>query len=271
MTTTVNILDSLKPITLDEINAEAAMLTRVDRKYVMHREQLDEVLRHIPQDTRVLEIAGVRQQRYRTVYFDTDDLLSYRMTAQKRRRRFKVRTRVYQDTQVSFCEIKTSGPRGLTIKQRVPIEVAEALDSVVPQHTAAWVDSTLSAARVPACHGALRPVLVNQYRRTTLCPGDLGRATIDTDIAFGRGSERPENPEHPKPRRAGAASEALFGFGIVYIETKSGARPSRLDRVLWSLGHRPARVSKFGTGMAALNPGLAHNRWTPIMREFYSH
>ncbi|KQB83820.1 polyphosphate polymerase domain-containing protein [Corynebacterium oculi] len=255
MTSTVNIMEGLAPITLEEINAEAAMLTRVDRKYVMHATQLAEVLRHIPQDTRVLEIAGVRQQRYRTVYFDTDDLLSYRMTAQKRRRRFKVRTRVYQDTEVSFCEIKTAGPRGLTVKQRVPIEVAEALENMVPQHTAAWVDATLGAARVPTRHRALRPVLFNQYRRTTLCPNDLGRATIDTDIAFGHG----------------AASEAVRGFGIVYIETKSGNSPSRLDRVLWSLGHRPARVSKFGTGMAALNPGLAYNRWTPIMREYYSH
>lgn len=236
------------------------MLTRVDRKYVLHREQLDEVLRHIPGDTRVLEIAGVRQQRYRTMYFDTADLLSYRMTAQQRRRRFKVRTRVYQDTEASFCEIKTAGPRGLTVKQRVPIEVAEALDNVLPQHAAPWVDSVLSAARVPARHRTLRPALLNEYRRITLRPSDMGRVTIDTDIAFGPGGDQP----------AGVAADAVQGFGIVYIETKSGSRPGRLDRVLWSLGHRPARVSKFGTGMAALNPTLAHNRWTPIMREYYS-
>ncbi|KQB86388.1 polyphosphate polymerase domain-containing protein [Corynebacterium lowii] len=262
MTGTVTTLDALPAISLEEINAEAAMLTRVDRKYVMHHSQLEQVLRHVPGDTRVLEIDGLRQQRYRTVYFDTDDLLSYRMTAQKRRRRFKVRTRVYLDTEVSFCEIKTSGPRGLTIKQRVPIAVAEALSNTVLQHTAGWVDSTLHQARVPTAHHRLRPVLLNQYRRTTLCPSDLGRATIDTSIAFGSGVQA-SSDEAGEP-------EALHGYDIVFIETKSGNSPSRLDRILWSLGHRPARVSKFGTGMAALNPHLAHNRWSPVMREYYA-
>ncbi|MEJ4099868.1 polyphosphate polymerase domain-containing protein [Corynebacterium mastitidis] len=259
MRSTVTAVDALESISLDELNAEAAMFTRVDRKYVMHRWQLDEVMRRIPGDTRVLDIAGVRQQRYRTVYFDTEDLLSYRMTAQKRRRRFKVRTRVYLDTQASFCEVKTSGPRGLTIKQRVPIAVAEALDNVVPHHAAPWVDSTLDAARVPTCHRELRPVLLNEYRRTTLCPSDLGRATIDTDIAFSSGDHLLAQPQAQPAHR----------YGIVFIETKSGSSPSRLDRILWQLGHRPARVSKFGTGMAALNPALAHNRWTPVMREYY--
>lgn len=259
MRSTVTAFDALPPISLEEINAEAAMLTRVDRKYVMHREQLDAVLRRVPDDTRVLDIDGVRQQRYRTVYFDTEDLLSYRMTSQKRRRRFKVRTRVYLDTRASFCEIKTSGPRGLTVKQRVPIGVAEALENAVPTHTARWVDATLGAARVPTCHRELRPVLLNRYCRTTLRPSDLGRATIDTDIAFTTG----DGLSH------GGRSEQEHHYGIVFIETKSGSSPSRLDRILWQLGHRPARVSKFGTGMAALNPELPHNRWAPVMREYY--
>ena len=57
--------------------------------------------------------------------------------------------------------------------------------------------------------------------------------------------------------------------GMAMIETKSGSRASEVDRVLWTQGHRPARVSKFATGMAALSPDLVANRWGRVLhREF---
>jgi hypothetical protein len=49
---------------------------------------------------------------------------------------------------------------------------------------------------------------------------------------------------------------------VLVIETKSppgAAGP--LDRRLWSLGHRPVRISKYGTGLALLTPDLPGNRW----------
>ncbi len=116
----------LDSITLDDMNTEARMMTRVDRKYLIHTDELRAFLDEVPADTRVLEINGKRQQRYATTYFDTPDLLSYRMTAQKRRRRFKVRQRTYVDSSLGFCEVKTRGPRGVTVKHRVPIAPAYA-------------------------------------------------------------------------------------------------------------------------------------------------
>ena len=50
------------------------------------------------------------------------------------------------------------------------------------------------------------------------------------------------------------------------VETKSGSRPSRVDRLLWRHGHRPTRVSKFATGMAVLDPRLPANRWSAALR-----
>ena len=48
---------------------------------------------------RVLERrTALRDFAYESVYFDTPDLLSFRMAAQPRRRRFKLRTRTYLDT-----------------------------------------------------------------------------------------------------------------------------------------------------------------------------
>ena len=49
---------------------------------------------------------------------------------------------------------------------------------------------------------------------------------------------------------------------MLVVETKSGTtRPGPLDRRLWELGHRPTRISKYGTGLALLTPDLQTNRW----------
>jgi hypothetical protein len=49
--------------------------------------------------------------------------------------------------------------------------------------------------------------------------------------------------------------------GKVIMETKSGSAAGPLDRHLWAHGVRPCRISKFATGLAALNPQLPANRW----------
>ena len=49
---------------------------------------------------------------------------------------------------------------------------------------------------------------------------------------------------------------------MLVVETKSAtAGPGPLDRRLWELGHRPVRISKYGTGLALLTPDLQRNRW----------
>lgn len=114
----------LDPVTLDDLVAEASLLARVDRKYVVPRTSLDAVLEALDPRTRVLEIAGARDFAYESVYFDTPDLLSFRMAAQPRRRRFKLRTRSYLDTGSSYLEIKTRGARGTTVKERDEYDTA---------------------------------------------------------------------------------------------------------------------------------------------------
>ena len=86
-------VDNLESISLTELNETAAMMTRVDRKYLVPLAHLDGVLDDLGAATRVLEIEGQRASEYESVYFDTDGLESYLAAARKRRRRFKVRTR----------------------------------------------------------------------------------------------------------------------------------------------------------------------------------
>ena len=234
-------IDRLPAVTLAELNAEAELLTRVDRKYVIAADELGAVVTDIA-GLRVLEIDGRRASRYESTYLDTVDLDSWTASAHRHRRRWKVRTRVYADTGECWLEVKTRGRRGVTVKERLPhddlLEISGA--------SGEWVRGRLGAAHVHDVDpGALVPTLRTSYRRTTLLlAGGAGRATIDRDLRWVSGHGTAEVGD------------------VLVVETKSGTtRPGPLDRRLWELGHRPARISKYGTGLALLTPDLQRNRW----------
>jgi VTC domain len=250
--TTTTIIERLQPISLDALNDRAALQTRVDRKYALDRRDVDSVMSLLSHTTRVLEIEGARSASYESVYFDTPELLSYRMAAQGRRRRFKLRTRTYLDTRQVWLEVKTRGARKMAVKQRVEHEFAER--GTLTGLAREYADEALESIGIDYPNElVLAPTLVTRYDRTTLfLEANGSRATIDTELCWkscdGRTLRRPD---------------------LVIVETKSGVRNSELDRVLWSLGHRPNTVSKFGTGMAALRPDLPSNKWTRVLRQHF--
>jgi hypothetical protein len=253
----------MKSVSLEELNAEAAMLTRVDRKYVLRSAALTDVLTRLEQEapeTRVLTIDGRTAHSYQSVYFDTPDLASFMMAARPRRRKFKLRTRTYLDTGASFLEFKVEGARGVTVKSRYELtgeDAAPAADDRLSPGAVAWAEDLLGQAREAGVdiHATdLAPVMWGTYDRTTfLLPGGgVGRATVDTNLTWrGVGTDTLERPD------------------MVIVETKSGSRPSDIDRMLWHSGHRPSKISKFGTGMAALHPELPHNRWNRVLRDYF--
>jgi hypothetical protein len=240
----------LAPIGLAELQARAALTTRVDRKYVLDEGVLPGLLDRLPPDARVLQIG--RQQRfgYHSVYLDTPRLDAYLGAAHRRRHRFKVRVRTYVDSGDRFAEVKTRGPRGTTVKHRTPYDGDDAhLDA----GARLFVDVTLSEVGVGERGGALRPALTTWYDRTTLyLPATGSRVTIDTGLAF-----------------ALPAGGTIVLPGRSIVETKSAHGAGEVDRLLWRLGHRPCAMSKYGTGLAALRPDLPANRWLPVLRRHF--
>lgn len=69
-------LDRFEPVLLEDIVAEAELLTRTDRKYVVSAERAGEILRELGAECRILTIDGQRDFGYESVYFDTPDHLS---------------------------------------------------------------------------------------------------------------------------------------------------------------------------------------------------
>lgn len=249
------------PISLDELVHQAGLMTRIDRKYMMPVEIAAAVVAELDPRTRALEIDGRRDFSYDSVYFDTEDDLAYRLTAQKRRRRFKVRTRSYVDTGGCFLEIKTKSGRGATIKQRIAY-APEDRRTLTPRGRD-YASHVLGAQGHSASLAErFAPSLVSRYHRTTLLLPEGSRATIDTrlqwfDLTAGRTHER--EPESMPAWRATLPAHVI-------IETKSARGASELDRALWRVGHRPTGISKFGTGTAALRPELPSNKWSRQLR-----
>lgn len=241
-------VDGLGSISLEELNSIASLQERVDRKYVLPADVLADVLGGFGGHLAVLTIGENRNFAYESVYFDTASLESYLGAAHRRRRRFKVRTRTYLDSCTTMLEIKTRGMRGRTVKRRQPHEFddRDRLGSTARR----FVDETTDR---PGLGEALAPTLTTTYRRTTLIdPVDVTRVTIDADV-----------------RCSDWTSAEIRLADRMVVETKSAGVPSALDRALWGRGIRPAKISKFGTGLAALHPDLPSNKWHRTLQRHF--
>ncbi|MEE1763230.1 MULTISPECIES: VTC domain-containing protein [unclassified Streptomyces] len=256
------VVGALRPIGLDELVDRAELLTRLDRKYMLPLTDLPLVVggldgggpsRSSEVETggvQVLEVDGERRFAYRSVYFDTPDMAGYLAAAHRRRRRFKLRIRTYLASGQHFLEVKTRGPRGTTVKQRVPYDGEPGR---LGPEARAYVDDVLRAAGIDSHGFRLVPALTTRYLRTTLfLPGSGSRVTLDTDLTWAL----PDGTALRTPERT-------------IVETKAGRAGSSADRLLWSLRHRPCPVSKYGTGLAALRPDLPANRWLPVLRRHF--
>lgn len=242
-------LGRFEGIDLDGLVAEAALMTRVDRKYVVTRDAASEVVASLDAGIRVLDVDGVRAFRYESVYFDTPDLLSFRMAAQPRRRRFKLRTRTYLDTRTAYLEVKTRGARSATVKDRVEYRTSDR--RMLTDEARGYAAHALSAIGVAGGRADDLDVrLTTLYRRTTfVSPDGTARSTVDSELEW-RDADGP----------------ALRTPDMAIIETKSGAAASDFDRALWRAGHRPVSISKYATGLAALRPELPRNKWARLLR-----
>ncbi|WP_226533634.1 VTC domain-containing protein [Microbacterium paraoxydans] len=248
MTTSIR-YDRFGTISLEHLVAEAALQTRVDRKYVVSRDAAAQVIDALGTDVRILDTDGTRDFPYETVYFDTPDLLSFRLAAQPRRRRFKIRSRTYVESGATFLELKTRGARSATVKDRIGYRVSDR--RILTDEARGYAADSLDAIGIDGSRAdELRMRLTTRYRRATFVSADRSaRSTVDTELEW-----------------RDVTGRSLIIPDLTIIETKSGSAASEFDRALWLAGHRPVSISKYATGLAALHPGLPRNRWSRLLR-----
>ena len=238
----------LNSASLVDTLAVADLQIRFERKYILTPWAFHRLTGDLHDQMEILEIDGDRCFRYESVYFDTEDLASYYGAVRDRPSRFKVRTRSYLDARQCALEIKTASGRGETTKERWnhPFELRDQLTEEALR---------VLRGRLPQLNRehTLAHVLTTSYSRITLVDRHAGsRVTCDADL------------ECVAPD---GASVALDGY--LLVETKSMGAPTVADRLLWASGQRPVTISKFGVGMAALNPHLPANKWNRTLRRYF--
>lgn len=244
---TFGAIQAFAAIDLAELAATADLQTRVDRKYLVPRPYVERFVAAL--DARALEIDGARAFIYESVYFDTPDLVSYLGAARRRPRRFKVRTRAYVDSGDCMLEVKVRDARARTVKHRIPHPFEQRSELTTPARAFVRTVDVVSPSA-----DRLQPALTTTYRRATLVlNGAPARITVDVHATFrstdGRGVRLDE---------------------LAWLETKTPGPPSAADRVLWRDGYRPAIVSKYCTGLAALAPQLPANKWHRVLRTHFA-
>ncbi len=239
------------PIGLSELMRLAELQTRVDRKYFVPAAAFRRLIGELADELQVLEIDGRRDFGYESVYFDTPHLSNYRAHLQRRRQRFKARTRTYTDSGLTMFEVKLAGARGETVKERVPYPTEHRAE--LTEEALAHLGDTLCRAYHQDLPPGLRPTLVTTYRRTTFV-SRTGEARLTCDVGLVCRDDRHE------VRDTGTH---------VLVESKSSGRGSAPDRILRELGVRPASVSKYCVGVAALHPELPSNPWHQTLRRYF--
>lgn len=234
-------LGALHGATLAQVDAAAALQHRTDRKYLLPLESAQNLIVHLAPTHHVLDIAGRRLTGYRTLYFDTPQLSAWRAHVQGRRRRWKVRTRLYTEDGLCRMEVKTKDGRGATTKHACRLRPEDY--GRMDQAAAAFVDNVLHNAGIAVTAATLIPAEEIRYTRAALADLEAGtRVTLDYDLTC-----------------HGHTAAAVLDRGFVLVETKGGPCPSRADRLLFRSGIRPVSLSKYITGQTLLTPGLPHS------------
>jgi hypothetical protein len=165
-----------QPISLDEMD-EVAFLNRTDTKFLMPTYRLPDLLRAASSTYQVLEINGMRDFAYRTVYFDTDDFSLFRVHLAGKMNRYKIRHRTYLATDTSYLEIKFKSNKNRTIKWRIK----NRMDSgELNEQGEAFIKDRLNVSAK-----GFKPVIENHFNRITLVSNATKeRITLDFNLSF---------------------------------------------------------------------------------------
>ncbi len=229
-----DLLEPLRGISLGTLEERAALLRRVDTKYVIDRDLLRQVIDRLGDDHDVLEIGGERVFGYENVYFDTSQLRCFREHVESVKPRFKARTRHYVNTGQCVFEVKLKPIGGGTDKRQTD-HPADAADALTSEAESLLENALRETAITPP--DALEPVLRTSFRRLTLAAreGDA-RLTADLDVRLTRMDDR----------------SVRLRDDLILLETKSEDGHSPADQVLAALEAEVASLSKYRAGVDAL-------------------
>ena len=241
-----HILESMSSISLEEMST-VKLMNRVDSKFPMNRETLLRMASRWGEHFYVQEHEGQRIARYRTLYFDTPDAITYTMHHNRRLRRQKIRQRIYVDSNIAFLEIKNKKNTGRTKKKRISIPVEQWGDIYATSESTDFIREKVWVTDQP-----LTPRLENAFRRITLVnKAKTERVTIDFGIRFHNWL-------------SGCDADVS---DLVIVEVKQdGSLPSKFKDFLRDARVQKKGLSKYCLGMLLTDEHLKYNRFKDKIR-----
>jgi hypothetical protein len=238
-------LGQFDTIDLEQISALATD-DRVDTKFVLRHELLFDVLLGLTDQYRVLDVDGRRFTTYRTQYFDTESYSLFRRHHAGGSNRYKVRSRSYLNTRISYVEIKRKTRRGTTTKLRFQ---TDRFQTELHGDASEFVDANCMTLAAD-----LRPTLLNSFDRIHLVSDGGGdRLTVDLNLEI----------------ETDAGPLGLPGIAVAEFKQERSDRNRRgagfLKRMR-AINVRPTGFSKYCMCLLLTQSGIKHNRFKPQLR-----
>ncbi|MBO4315610.1 MAG: polyphosphate polymerase domain-containing protein [Prevotella sp.] len=233
------ILAQYAPISLEEMSG-IKLMNRIDTKFVTTMPVLMRLLAMAREKYWAQEIAGERNMRYDTTYYDTKGFDMFYVHQSGHTGRQKLRFRTYVSSNLQFMEVKTKNNHGRTKKKRMKVTDMD-LDE---QEKIEFLQQHLRYDKAD-----LIPTIRNNFDRITLVnKAKTERLTIDSNLQF-------FNLVSGVNRHMGE---------LVIVELKrDGLCYSPVLEMLRQLRVFPHGFSKYCMGSALTNDQLQINRFKP--------
>jgi hypothetical protein len=240
----MNPLSRFEEISVEDLSAQAELLRRFDTKFIVPVEILPQIYTSLPCTTKVLTVDNSHSTSYATHYYDSSDLHTYHDHLKQRRKRFKIRTRFYNEALNGYLEIKIKMPRGQTQKVRWALNVNDVASPLGESHLSLLNAALTDNSYTPLTNDYHRTLMTTFSRTTLFDPESLERITIDEHL-------------HASLKD----SEINLGSTHAIVEIKSSSQVGHTHRIFTHLGIRPRSVSKYCVAMTALRPELGGAPW----------
>ena len=234
-----NILTGFDPIFLQDL-ADKSLMDRVDTKFMIDLHKFPRILMNLKRDYYALDINQRRINLYETLYFDTARQDLYLSHHNGQLNRYKVRSRQYVNSHLSFLEVKHKNNKKRTIKNR--IKISGFHQGLNKQELEFLKDFC------PFDPSQLQPCLWNTFYRITLVSKEtIERLTLDFSLEFSNKYGRVLLPNLviAEVKQEGFSTESVF------------VQEMRGNDI------RPGGFSKYCMGTALLDKKIKANNFKP--------
>ena len=216
------------------------LMDRVDVKYLIPLYLLPNVLEEAKVHYQMLEINQEQLLPYETLYYDTDSLSLYHTHQAGKMSRYKIRSRNYVGSNLSFFEVKYKNNKGRTIKTRIKQD--SDIEKQLNEQNASFLsqETSLNATELKG------NIWVNYHRMTLVSRTSAERLTIDLNLQF---LDDTKTVGYPQIAIAEVKQEKIGASPIINI-----FRKNQLSE---------GSISKYCLGIISIDGSVKHNRFKP--------